>query len=104
MANTNRIDYSRMLETWRARVQGLLMLSRFLATMVCTLGFGFWLDRSGPGPAGTRGVLGACVVLGLIPMALALPIPDPRRADDAEVFQWSALRALIRPRAIRGPY
>jgi MFS transporter, PAT family, beta-lactamase induction signal transducer AmpG len=84
----------------RARVQGLLMLSRFLATMVCTLGFGLWLDRSGPGPAGVRGVLWACVALGLIPLALAIPVPDPRRADDAEVFQWSALRALIRPRAI----
>lgn len=84
----------------RARVQGSLMVSRFLATMVCTLAFGYWLESTGTGPGKGEGVLWACAGLGLIPLLLAVPLPEARRADDAEVFQWSALRVLILPRSL----
>jgi PAT family beta-lactamase induction signal transducer AmpG len=80
----------------RARVQGLLWGSRFLAAMLGTLAFGAWLERLGS-PALADRLIWACVALGLVPFALALATPDPARPPDAEVFDWRALRVLVRP-------
>lgn len=80
----------------RARVQGVLWGTRFIAAMVCTLGFGLWLDRLG-GPEHADRLLLACAVMGLLPMALVVWLPEPRRASDAEAFAWSALKTLLRP-------
>jgi MFS transporter, PAT family, beta-lactamase induction signal transducer AmpG len=84
----------------RSRVQGTLMVSRFLATMVCTYGFGAWIERTGLGPGRSTGVLWACAGLGLIPMALAAVVPEPSRASDAEAFRWSALGVMVRPHSL----
>jgi MFS transporter, PAT family, beta-lactamase induction signal transducer AmpG len=84
----------------RARVQGTLVASRFLATMVCSLLFGIWLGRTGNGPGRGDGVLWACAALGLVPLALALRVREPIRAADREGFSWEALGALIKPRAL----
>jgi MFS family permease len=44
-------------------------------------------------------VLWVCAGLGLFPLAQALLVREPKRAADAERFQWAALRVLITPRA-----
>lgn len=80
----------------RARVQGILWATRFLAAMLCTLGFGLWLDRLGGARHADRLLL-ACAAMGLPPMALVVWLAEPSRASDAEVFAWSALKTLIRP-------
>ena len=84
----------------RARIQGTIVAARFLATTVCSLGFGRWLERTGTGPGRGDGVLWACVGLGVLPLILAWIVPDPPRADDRERFRWSALGTLARPRAL----
>jgi PAT family beta-lactamase induction signal transducer AmpG len=84
----------------RERVQGMLVASRFAAAMLCTLGFGFLLDVTGNGPGRGDPVLWICAALGVYPLIQALLVPEPRRADDAESFQWRALRVLIRPRSL----
>ncbi len=84
----------------RSRVQGTLMVARFLATMVCTFGFGAWIDSTGLGPGRSDGVLWTCAGLALIPLALALAVREPSRASDAEAFRWSALAVMIRPRSL----
>jgi MFS transporter, PAT family, beta-lactamase induction signal transducer AmpG len=85
----------------RARVQAVLMVSRFLAATVCSLGFGTWLGQAQAAPAlGYREVLWTCAALGLAPLALALILSDPRRSAEADHFQWAALRVLIRPRSL----
>ncbi len=86
----------------RSRVQGALMVARALATMICTLGFGRWVDATGLGPGRSEGVLWACAALGLLPLALALRCREPARAEVAGdgPFRWSALRGMLRPRAL----
>ncbi|MGO9596616.1 MAG: MFS transporter [Isosphaeraceae bacterium] len=84
----------------RERVQGMLVASRFGAAMLCTLGFGFLLDATGNGPGRGDPVLWICAALGVFPLIQALGVPEPRRADDAERFQWRALRVLFRPRSL----
>jgi PAT family beta-lactamase induction signal transducer AmpG len=84
----------------RQRVQGTLVASRFAATMACSWGFGRWLEATGNGPGRADGVLLACAAFGLVPLALALLLAEPRRAADAERFQWKALGVLLRPRAL----
>ena len=84
----------------RPRVQGSLQVARFLATMICTLAFGHWTDRTGIGPGKSGGVLWACAGLGLVPLALALPLREFRRKGDAEEFRWSALGVMARPHSL----
>ena len=85
----------------RSRVQGTLQVARFLATMVCTFGFGLWMDRTGTGPGQSEGVLWACAGLGLVPLLPALPQPErPRVLAPEEEFRWGALRVMLRPHAL----
>jgi PAT family beta-lactamase induction signal transducer AmpG len=84
----------------RARVQGMLVASRAAAAMLCTLGFGFLLESTGNGPGRGDPVLWICAALGIIPLIQALTVPEPRRAEDAERFQWRALSVLLRPRSL----
>jgi MFS transporter, PAT family, beta-lactamase induction signal transducer AmpG len=80
----------------RARVQGLLWTSRFVAAMGFTLGFGFWLDRLG-GPIHADRLLLACAALSAAPAVLAAMLREPPRGADAEHFTWSTLRVMVRP-------
>ena len=84
----------------RSKVQGTLMVSRFLATMLCTYGFGAWIDSTGLGPGKSGGVLWTCAAMGLIPLALTLASREPVRAADAEEFRWSALGVMVRPKSL----
>jgi MFS transporter, PAT family, beta-lactamase induction signal transducer AmpG len=84
----------------RSRVQGTLMVSRFLATMFCTYGFGAWIDSTGLGPGLSGGVLWTCAALGVPPLILAILIREPARSADAEEFRWSALGVMIRPHSL----
>lgn len=86
----------------RPRVQGTLVAARFLAAMVCSLGFGLWLDRAGAshGPARFHHVLWTCSALALVPFALGLYLPEHPRHDGVEEFNWSALRVLMRPHSV----
>jgi PAT family beta-lactamase induction signal transducer AmpG len=83
----------------RERVQGTLIAARFLAAMACSKLFGSWLDRTGNGPGKGDGVLYACAAMALVPLALAAVVPEPTQAKGRS-FQWAALGALIRPRAL----
>ena len=84
----------------RSRVQGTLMVARFLATMICTFGFGAWIDSTGLGPGRSEGVLWACAGLGLLPLILAFAVREPGRNSEAESFRWSALGVMVRPRSL----
>jgi PAT family beta-lactamase induction signal transducer AmpG len=84
----------------RARVQGMLVASRAIAAMVCSFGFGAWLEAAGTGPGRYQRLVWACAGLGLIPLAQASFLGEPRRRVDAEEFNWAALRVLVRPRAL----
>jgi PAT family beta-lactamase induction signal transducer AmpG len=84
----------------RARVQGMLMFARFFTATVFSLGFGYWLDRTGTGPGRGYPVLWTCSGLTLIPLALMLLLPEPPRAADAEQFDWRALGVLLRPHSL----
>jgi MFS family permease len=81
----------------RSSVQGLLWVSRFAATTICTFGFGRWLDRPGMGQEGVPMVLWACVALGLVPLLLSRTAPEAPRSADAEGHSWAALGCLARP-------
>jgi PAT family beta-lactamase induction signal transducer AmpG len=83
----------------RPRVQGLLWGGRALAAMVFSLAFGWLLTRWG-GPHTSDRLLLACAAMGLVPLALALAIREPRRASSGDRFEWSALRVMVRPRAL----
>ncbi|HWE38142.1 MAG TPA: MFS transporter [Isosphaeraceae bacterium] len=83
----------------RERVQGILVAARFLAAMVCSKLFGAWLQKTGNGPGHGDGVLYACAAMALVPLALAALVPEPTRTKGAS-FEWAALGALIRPRAV----
>jgi MFS transporter, PAT family, beta-lactamase induction signal transducer AmpG len=86
----------------RDRLQATLVASRALAAMVCSYGFGLWVDSAGQGtgPGPYQRLLWACAGLGLIPLVQAIGVSEPIRSATAEAFQWGALRALIRPRAL----
>ncbi len=86
----------------RSRVQGTIVAARALATTLCSSIFGLMLDGGGLvlDPRRYHRVLWTCAVLGLIPLVQALLVREPRRAADAEQFQWAALRVLITPRAL----
>ncbi|MFO0957739.1 MAG: MFS transporter [Isosphaeraceae bacterium] len=81
----------------RARAQGVLWVSRFAATTLCSFGFGRYLALPGNGQAGVPQILGACALLGLIPLFLSRFAPESPRAADAERFSWKALAILGRP-------
>jgi PAT family beta-lactamase induction signal transducer AmpG len=83
----------------RARVQGVLWASRFLAATLFTLGFGAWLGRLG-GARHADHLLWASAALTLGPAALALVLREPPRAADHEAFQWSALGVMLRRRSL----
>jgi MFS transporter, PAT family, beta-lactamase induction signal transducer AmpG len=80
----------------RSRVQGTLMVSRFLATMICSYAFGAWIKSTTLGPGKSDEVLWACAGLALPCLVLAILAREPRRAADAEDFHWSALGVMIR--------
>lgn len=84
----------------RSRVQGLATAARFLAATICTLGFGYWLRLTGNGPGRGYRVLWTCAALGLVPLALALISRRPSRVESKELFSWSALKVLLRPRSL----
>ncbi len=84
----------------RDRVQGLLMFSRFLTAALCSTLFGFWLQRTGTGPGKGDGLLWTCAALTILPLIGVLLRPEPPRPPDAEQFQWSALRVMIRPQSL----
>lgn len=84
----------------RARVQGMLMGARFFTATVFSLGFGYWLTVTGTGFGRGYRVLWTCAGMSLVPLALALALPDPGRGPKAEEFRWSALQVLIRPRSL----
>ncbi len=84
----------------RSRVQGALQVARFLATMICTLAFGHWMNRTGIGPGKSGGVLWACAGLGLVPLLLVLSLREFRLHDLAEEFRWSALWVMTRPHSL----
>jgi PAT family beta-lactamase induction signal transducer AmpG len=86
----------------RGRVQGMLVAARALAAMVCSYGFGLWVDGGTPGTTERYpALLWTCAALGVIPLIQAVFLPEPARGADAERFQWSALRVLVRPDALR---
>lgn len=84
----------------RSRVQGLLIFSRFFTAAISTVAFGAWLERTGTGPGQANGVFWSCAAFTLLPLVFAMILPEPARAADAERFQWSALKVLIRPRSL----
>jgi PAT family beta-lactamase induction signal transducer AmpG len=85
----------------RERVQGTLVGSRFITTMICSLAFGWWLSPKTGGDLGrVYLVLWACAGLTLVPLVQAAWVHEPARAADAESFQWAALRVLIRPQSL----
>jgi PAT family beta-lactamase induction signal transducer AmpG len=85
----------------RDRVQGMLVAARALAAMVCSYGFGKWVETGGPEePQRYAELLLGCAALGTIPLLQALWLPEPTRAADAERFRWSALRVLVRPHSL----
>lgn len=84
----------------RPRVQGLLQVARFLATMGFTLLFGLWMKGDRIGPGRSDGVLWTCAAMGLPPLALALAVRERRGGPEGSPFDWSALRCLARPGAI----
>jgi PAT family beta-lactamase induction signal transducer AmpG len=84
----------------RDRVQGSLVAARAIAAMVCSYGFGLWLEGSTPGAGSQRWLLWACAGFGLLPLVLGLLVREPRRGDDAEAFNWGAFLVLVRPRAL----
>ena len=86
----------------RGRVQGVLVAARALAAMVCSYGFGLWVERgSQVASVVYPSLLWICAALGSIPLALAVCLPEPVRSADAERFRWSALKVLVRPHSLR---
>jgi hypothetical protein len=84
----------------RPRLQSGLIASRFCGAMVTSIGFGLWLHKTGNGPGRGDGVVWTCAGLGLVPLALAIVLPEPQRPAEAESFRWAALRVLIQPRSL----
>ena len=84
----------------RARVQGMLQVARFLATMVATLGFGAWINATGIGPGRSGGLLLACASLGAVPLAITLAARGGPGSRSEGRFDWAGLQILIRPRSL----
>jgi MFS transporter, PAT family, beta-lactamase induction signal transducer AmpG len=84
----------------RARVQGLVMGSRFLCATLFSLLFGIWLQRTGTGPGRGYAVLWACAALTLIPLVMAAFLSEPSRHLPDGAFDWRALGVLVRPRSL----
>jgi PAT family beta-lactamase induction signal transducer AmpG len=84
----------------RSRVQGIVVASRFLSATIFTLGFGFWLGKTGNGPRHGDGVLLLSAALTLLPLALVLIGRRSRATDEAEPFQWAAFGVLLRKRSL----
>lgn len=92
----------------RSRVQGLLQLSRFLATMVCTLAFGFWIEHHGPGPGKSDAVIWSCALFGLVPLIVACFVRERGVARTSRTdavgtggsFDWGAMRVMLEPRSL----
>jgi PAT family beta-lactamase induction signal transducer AmpG len=84
----------------RDRVQGTLVASRAIAAMICSYGFGAWLEGADQVVGRYQQLLWTCAGLGLIPLVQGLLVSEPRRGDDAEEFNWEALRVFARPRAL----
>lgn len=84
----------------RARAQGLLWTSRFLAATFFTLGFGWWIDALG-GARHADYLLIASAGLTLLPCGLALCLREPTRAADFERFKGSALKVMTRPWSLK---
>ncbi len=85
----------------RSKIQSLLMTSRFLATTVFTLLFGFVLRETGTGPGRGDPVIWICAAIGVIPLILVFQtsrsVVVPASVDS---FDWRALKSLTRPRTI----
>jgi len=84
----------------RPRVQGALVAARAVAATICSFAFGAWLEGEVGGLERFFKVIYTCAALGMVPLILALWVREPRRAADAERFQWEALRVLILPRSL----
>jgi PAT family beta-lactamase induction signal transducer AmpG len=84
----------------RARVQGILVASRALAAMICSFLFGMMANDPGEGPARYHRLLWTCAALGLLPLAQAIVLPEPKRVRAAEEFNWAALRVLLKRRSL----
>ena len=84
----------------RVRVQGMVQVARFLATMGCTFLFGLWMKGDRIGPGRSDGVLWTCAALGLPPLVLALSIRERRGGPGEPPFDWAALGCLRRPEAL----
>ncbi len=84
----------------RPRLQGGLVAARFFAAMATSVGFGYWLKRTGNGPGRGDAVIWAVVGLSLIPLALQVVLREPPRRGPAEPFRWEALGVLVRPRSL----
>ncbi len=82
----------------RAKVQGWLWTSRFIAATLGTLAFGFWLRDTGLLLAPRA--LWACALFGLAPFVLNLFAREPSTRDPSENFRWSALKVMIEPRSV----
>jgi hypothetical protein len=77
--------------------------ARAVAAMVCSLGFGLWLEHAGAagfGAARFHHVLWTCAALGVLPLGLGLFLPEHPRAEGVEEFNWAALRILTRPQSV----
>jgi PAT family beta-lactamase induction signal transducer AmpG len=84
----------------RTRIQGLFIAARFLAATATSAGFGLWLRRTGEGPGRGDAVLWACAGLGMVPLTLALALPEPPHVGKHEGFRWEALGVMVRPRSL----
>jgi MFS transporter, PAT family, beta-lactamase induction signal transducer AmpG len=86
--------------TDRPRVQGTLVASRFVTTMVFSWGFGHWLSLAGAGVANVHLLLWTCAGLTVLPLVLAIRAREPVPPAETEAFHWEALAVLIRPRSL----
>jgi hypothetical protein len=68
--------------------------------MVCTLGFGFWIGRMGPGPGKSDAVIWACALFAIIPLVLTITVHEHTPVGKAEAFHWSAFGKLLEPRSL----
>lgn len=84
----------------RQRVQGVLVGSRFLATMGSSWIFGRWLGATGTGPGRGDGVLLACAALALPPLVQAFWVAGPSDRHERDRFTWRAARVLLRRRSL----
>lgn len=84
----------------RPKIQSALWTSRFAATTLSTLGFGYLLHHTGAGPGKGEIVLWLCVAATCAPLAVSLRLKEPPRLSALEEFEWRALGALVKPRTL----